>query len=347
LPSNAGGGSWSDRLQRHHLLNCLTGNAEFAGDQATHRPVTGATVSVGGQQVTTGPHGEYSLTLPPGDYTLTVTMFGYDDSATDVQLADGQDRTANVRLVPQPRATVSGTVRDDSGQDWPVYATVQVHGQPSTRTFTDPATGAYWLSLPQHASYDLDVTPVYRGYEAVNQPVTLGTAAVRADVGDPVDFASCGSALGYAYRSTPVSSETFDGTTAPPGWATVNAFNRALLWRFDDPGGRGNLTGGTGGFAIVDSDYANQGFFQDTSLVSPAWDLSALAHPALSFHNDYFGGSVFPVTVEVSTDGQDWTPVWRHSTDSVRGPDLETIDLSQWAGQPSVQVRFRYQGYVQ
>jgi N-acetylneuraminic acid mutarotase len=325
-------------------------HGELAGtvtDQATHQPVTGATVSAGGQQVTTGPHGEYALTLPPGNYTLTVAKFGYDNSATDLQLTDGQDRTANVRLAPLPRATVSGAVRDDSGQGWGVYASVQVHGQPSTRTFTDPATGAYRLSLPQNASYDLDVTPVYRGYQTVTQSVAVGQTAVRADVGDPVDFASCSSALGYAYQSTPVSTETFDGTSAPPGWTTVNAFNRALLWRFDDPGARSNLTGGTGGFAIVDSDYANQGFYQDTSLVSPAWDLSGLAHPALSFHNDYFGGSVFPVTVEVSTDGQNWTSVWRHSTDSIRGPDLETIDLSPWAGQSAVQVRFRYTGYVQ
>ena len=152
---------------------------------------------------------------------------------------------------------------------------------------------------------------------------------------------------GIEYTTTPVSSETFDNPTTPAGWSLVDSLGRGLLWSFDDPGARGNLTGGSGGFAIVDSDHANPSQFQDTSLVSPAWDLSGLTHPALSFHTDYFGMSNERATVELSVNGgATWTQLWIHQTDSVRGPNLQTIDLSRWAGQPSVQVRFRYQSYA-
>ncbi|HEY7047449.1 MAG TPA: carboxypeptidase regulatory-like domain-containing protein [Jatrophihabitantaceae bacterium] len=308
-------------------------------------PIAEATVSAGGQSVSTDPHGRYALTLPPGHYTLSATMFGYEERSAGLDLADGQTRTVNLALAARPRATVSGTVRDGSGHGWPVYASVEVAGQPSTRTFTDPVTGAYRLSLPRHDAYDLDVTPVYRGYAPATVHVAVGDNAVTSDVADPVEFASCDDALGYAYTSTPLHAEPFDAGTTPDGWTLST--NRVLQWAFDDPGGRGNLTGGTGGFAVVDSDHANQSLFQDASLVSPAWDLTGLTHPALTFHNDYFGMSNSQATVELSPDdGQTWTQLWIHRTDSVRGPNRQTIDLTRWAGQPSVQVRFRYQGYA-
>jgi N-acetylneuraminic acid mutarotase len=307
-------------------------------------PIAGATVSAGSQSVSTDPQGHYALTLPPGHYTIGATMFGYEEQSIGVDLADGRTRTVNLALTARPKATVSGTVRDGSGHGWPVYASVQVAGQPSTRTFTDPVTGAYRLSLPRHDAYDLDVTPVYRGYAPASAHVDVDDGAVTADVADPVEFATC-DAPGYAYESAPLRTEAFDGGALPDGWSLTT--NRVLQWAFDDPGGRGNLTGGSGGFAIVDSDQANQPLFQDASLVSPTWDLTGLTHPALTFHNDYFGMSNSRATVELSTNGgQTWTQLWIHQTDSVRGPNQQTIDLTQWAGQPSVQVRLRYQGYA-
>jgi N-acetylneuraminic acid mutarotase len=311
---------------------------------SAHAPVPGATVAAGAQQVTSGPHGEFALTLPPGHYDLTADKFGYAQNGRPADLADGQTVTADITLTARPRAAVSGTVADASGHGWPMYASVQVRGEPSTRVFTDPATGAYHLSLPTNTDYDLDVDPVYPGYEQVTRPVSVGADAVAADVAEPVTFESC-DALGYQYTTTPVSTQPFDATTTPKGWSLVDSLDRGLLWRFDDPGQRGNLTGGSGNFAMLDSWFANPAFFQDTSLVSPAWDLSGMTHPAVSFHNDYFGTFNSRATVELTTDGgQTWTRLWIHQQDSVRGPDLETIDLSQWAGQPAVQVRFRYQG---
>ena len=62
-------------------------------------------------------------------------------------------------------------------------------------------------------------------------------------------------------------------------------------WTFDDPGERGNNTGGTGGFAILDSDLYGYDFEyegrQDTELTSPVVDLTGVAEPAIGFNSDF------------------------------------------------------------
>ena len=82
----------------------------------------------------------------------------------------------------------------------------------------------------------------------------------------PVDANTC-SAPGYAYHYRG-DTETFDSTQAPTGWSTGNAANGAG-WVFDDPGNQGNTTGGTGNFAMVDSDHDGFATTEDATLVSP------------------------------------------------------------------------------
>src|SRR5436309_2124969 len=74
-------------------------------------------------------------------------------------------------------------------------------------------------------------------------------------------------AAGYqvAY-GTPVVKEGFDAV--PAGWTVTNR-TPSGGWTFADAGGRGNLTGGSGGFAVVDSDNLGRGNTQDTDLVTP------------------------------------------------------------------------------
>ena len=74
------------------------------------------------------------------------------------------------------------------------------------------------------------------------------------------------------------------------------------VWRFDDPGDRGNLTGGTGRFAIMDSDYYGSAGQQDTSLVTPVIDMSSLTAPVVGFKQDYNNLGDF-ADVDVSVDG--------------------------------------------
>ena len=111
---------------------------------------------------------------------------------------------------------------------------------------------------------------------------------------------------------------------------------------FDDPGDHGNLTGGDGGFAIVDSDTTARqrrpGHLAGLADVRPHAGRRARcwSSPAIQ------GQLLERADVDVSVDGgTTWTNVWR-ATDNVRGPGPGPVPLPTAAGQADVQVRFHY-----
>ena len=320
-------------------------HGEVAGtvtNSATGAPLAGATVKVGDNSATTAADGSYDLQVPAGTYDVTATAYGFTgQTVSGVAVADGQKVTESFALAPVPSATVNGTVVDDSGHGWPLYARVDVDGVPGGPIFTDPGSGHFSLSLPQGAAYTLHVTPVYAGYQATTKTVTVGTSAVNVAVPVKVDTSSC-TAPGYVMNYHG-NQQPFDGTTAPAGWTVTNAAGTTGGWAFTDDGNRGNKTGGTGGFAIVDSDHTGSGKHQDTTLTGPVVDLTGQASPILGFDTDYYALNS-PATVELSLDGgTTWAAVWQQ-TASLRGPAHVEVPLPQAAGQASAQVRFHYTG---
>lgn len=235
---------------------------------------------------------------------------------------------------------LSGKVTDVSGHGWPLYATITVDGVSGGPFFTDPHTGKYTLRLPPDITYTLHVNANYPGYQEQSQTVTLGTAnSLRnVNVGLPIDELAC-TAPGYAVDQ--VLSQPFDGPSTPAGWTVVN--NTPVGgWEFDDPHPRGNLTGGAGGFAIVDSDFLGIGNTEDTFLISPIVDLSTVTHPVLGFDSDYH--DLFSVAdVDLSIDGgATWTNVWERAGVDARGPSHVPLPIAAAAGKTQVQVRFHY-----
>ena len=144
--------------------------------------------------------------------------------------------------------TVSGTLTDGSGHGWPLYGSVQVAGQPTTRVFTDPATGAYRMSLPADDTYTLQADPAYAGYVTASRDITVGATDQSVDLAAGIDATAC-NAPGYAVHIEPALDEHFDGTGLPTGWTRNDFTGGPLTWSFDDPTKLGNRTGGTGGFA--------------------------------------------------------------------------------------------------
>ena len=118
-------------------------------------------------------------------------------------------------------------------------------------------------------------------------------------------------------------------------------------WRFDNPKSRTNLTGGTGNFAIADSDDAGAGVSMDTELRSPSMDFTTSDRVELIFKTDfrYLVPSLPEVAdVDVSLNGATgpWSTVW-HKTAAYRGPQTEILDLTALsAGQAQVMLRFHY-----
>ncbi|MEV7811254.1 carboxypeptidase regulatory-like domain-containing protein [Streptomyces flaveolus] len=315
-------------------------------DAKTGGPVAGATVGSGLDVATTGADGTYRLNLPAGEVGgLTVTAFGYASPAPlTVDIADGTTVTRDFGLKALPRTHVRGTVRDGSGHGWPLYARIAVEGSPEAPVWTDPVTGDYDISLPKDDGYTLDITAALPGYEALSREVKLGGRPVTVDAALTAD-PDAATAVGYDLRRTE-HAEGFDSTTAAPqGWTVTKAAGSDNGWQFDDPNQRGNATGGSGAFAVIESDSGPFGPHQDTSLTSPAYDLSDAQSAALTFRTGYITNlSQQHMTVEASTDdGTTWQNVWGGPKAGGQADHVTVrVPLRQYAGQPSVRLRFHF-----
>src|SRR5579859_97722 len=353
--SSTSDSNWQTRIGSFKYPSCTAGpHGTLTGtvtDASNGNPIAGATVSAGtAGSTTTGSNGTYSMVLPAGSYTETVSAYGYGTQTETVQITDGATTTQNVALTAEPTVNVTGTVTDGSGQGWPLHASIAIAGRPGGPVWTNPATGAYSVALPENATYALTVTTDLPGYQVVNDSVTVGTSGLTHNIAVPV-AASCtapGYQLGYG---TPVLSESFDdytgdgGSTPPSGWTIQDNKGNGEVWAFNNPENRGNLTGGSGFFAVLNSDQYGPGTSQDSSLITPAVNLAGDASPVIRFHNDYFGYPGQTADVDVSTDGgTTWTNIWHHASDSVRGPVMETVAAPQAAGQSNVEFRFHFTG---
>jgi subtilisin family serine protease len=337
------------RLDALALLNAapIGDSGILAGkvtDEATGAPIAHATVTITGsvtRTVSTAADGTYSTRLPVGDYSVSVTAFGYvGETATATVTAD-QTTTLNFALAGAPSVTVSGAVTDGSGHGWPLYTKVTVQGASGVSDYTNPVNGRYSLTLPAGATYTLTYDTVYPGYETVTKETVVAGRNLVQNVSVPVDPDSCSEAPGYVNGSDGLY-ETFDGTTKPAGWTVVDNAGEGQSWAFDDPGHRGNLTGGTGDFAILDSDHYGAGHTQDGSLISPKVDLSAVTAPVIRFNQDFNALGDDFADVDLSVDGgATWSTVLSQPEDA-RGPRVTEIPIPQAAGKTAVQVRFHF-----
>ena len=303
-------------------------------DAVTSDPVPGATVTVGESTATTDGQGRYALSAPLGDSAVSVAKFGYRTATSSVDITgDGQHVTLDVPLTALTRASISGTLTDGSGHGWPLYGTVAVHGQPETLVHTDPATGAYRLSVPTGDGYTIDATPAYAGYQPVSRDVTVGETDQTVDLAAAVDSAAC-DAPGYAVHVDPVLEQHFDGAAMPDGWTQIES---GMTWAFDDPTGLGNRTGGSGGFASIDGT-TGPGGFQASALISSAFDLSGLDHPVLTLHSAHHVHNGSFVQILADFDGGNYGL----SFDSAEQQGAQSFDLSVLPVEIGLKVEFDY-----
>jgi hypothetical protein len=323
-------------------------------DASTGDPIAGVTVSAPGLSVTTGSTGSYTLAgIPAGSAHVSVSAYGYHNTSATVTVTANRATTRNFALTGSPHATVSGTVTAGGGTAWPLYAQVSWNdgnGHSGT-AYTTPATGQYRLSLVASSSYTLTVTPLYPGYTApAARTVTVGTSNMTKNFTAAVDLTAC-TAIGY-HAALSGTTQAFNGSSVPTGWTVTNTslhiagYSDMPGWVFNDPGGRGNHTGGTGGFAIVDSGHDGQFHYQDTHLISPVMNFSADRTPAVQFDTDYQPAVNSTATVAVSTDGgHTWATAWTSAGfPGDPGPATVVVPLPQAAGKSEVRVRFGYTG---
>ncbi|MEV0273459.1 S8 family serine peptidase [Hamadaea sp. NPDC050747] len=302
-------------------------------------PIGGARVTITGpvnRQLSTAADGTFlSGVLPIGTYTVSVKKYGYEEPSVSAQINQDATTTLNVELVALPFTTVSGTVTDGSGHGWPLYAKLTIDGYTEGPIFTDPVTGRYSVRLPASTAYQVHVFPQYDGYATTDRTVRLGDADLTYDVSLTADASSC-TAPGYRWNG---AGEDFTGWTSPTdGWTSSGQ----PAWRFDNPGYRTAPNDAGGRFAIADPAYAGAKRF-DTTLTSPAFDLSRQDSPQIAFDTAYYGTSSQRADVDVSVDGgKTWTTVWQKTTGNTFG--RVTVALPQAAHRSDVRLRFHYQG---
>ena len=304
-------------------------------------PVPDAVVSADGLTARTDTHGAYQISLPVGTYDVTASAYGYRSSSqSGVTVRTNRTTSLSLTLRKAPSRTVSGTVTDGSGHGWPLYARVSVDGTPGGSVYTDPFTGRWSVSLPAGSTWGVHIEAIQPGYQPADLSVPVAGHDVTRDVALTVEPVSC-VAPGYhlAYSGT---HETFDSGTKPAGWTVSDHNGSGGVWTFDDPGERGNLTGGEGGFAIIDSDYLGQGNAQDTDLRSPPTDLSGDPAPVIDLDHHYVPYVASSASIDVRVGSGPWTTVWQETATAASGH--LTIALPMAAHQKDVQVRFHYTG---
>jgi hypothetical protein len=350
--SSATPNDWSTRIASMTMPLCTaTEIGTIAGlvRRGNGNPLPGALVSAGAFSAVSGPDGTYSLLVPAGTHDVTASAFGFgSQTVTGVTVGDGETATANFRLSAAPRVRVSGLVTDDAEAGYGLYAelTFSASGTTPIRVLTDPVTGRYAIRLPSGEDFEVTVRSIVPGYLEETRPITPGPGDVVADFGLEVNTGTC-NAPGYNLGVTLEATENFDGAFPPAGWTVENATTGCggvPDWTNTDPGLRSNLTGGSAGFAVADSDQCGSEVAMDTTMTSPPIDLSGLTDAdglQISFSQDLF---VFTPTGTLATvevwDGAVWQVVSTQQSDS-RGQRV-SIGTKLANGVADARVRFRY-----
>ena len=290
---------------------------------------------------------------------MTAVKYGFlPGSANGIVVTDGGDAVQDFVLAAAPSVTVNGVVKDGSGGGWPLYAKVVITA-PGAPTFIDVHRPGDRLLQPDagrghpvhlHGHGGRQRLPAGRRLGSPRRRVPSTPTATVVNWSLEADLVSC-NAPGYAYPSGTLF-EGFSTGALPAGWSTETP-NGGGNWRFPaSTSGDGcansgpNNTGGSGGFAILDSDC--DGLVQDDAyLNTPSIDLSGVTSPILQFNSDYIDlDSV--ADVDVSTDGgSNWTNVWERAGADDPGPSTQKIDISalEAGGQADVRARFHFTGF--
>jgi hypothetical protein len=139
--------------------------------------------------------------------------------------------------------------------------------------------------------------------------------------------------------TTTIIESTDFSAGLPAGWSTAGT---GVAWAIKTPVAgdprEDNLNGGAGNFAWVDN------YFQlsDTELRTGSYDLSGYDGAILTFKTHFVFELFETANVEVSTNGgTSWTNVWQLQGFAL--PSSELVDLSDFAGESAVLIRFRYE----
>lgn len=174
-------------------------------------PISGASVSSGGNGAVTGSDGGYTLQLPGGTATLTAALAGYQNASESVTVTAGQStQAATLQITPVNPGNVTGSVVDGNGAALS-GASVSAGGL-STASAAD---GSYMLSnLPAgQTTINASLTGFQSGSTAVTVvaatttaapaiALVSGSGAVSGNVKSSTGTVIAGASVGFGGGST-------------------------------------------------------------------------------------------------------------------------------------------------
>ncbi|MBZ0269052.1 choice-of-anchor B family protein [bacterium] len=306
--------------------------------------VDGVEVTLSGalQTMSTDGTGAYRLGTTAGNHDILAAKYGFEDAVVNVNVAAGGVTTTDFVLTKLPHGELTGVVTD-SATDLPLPGVeLAIPGTPLT-AITD-STGTYAFpevpSMPS-ATYALDVALPGYGIPLVSVTVVAGSTVTRDLALDPAAvYESFAVAAGWTVQNGPGTDDGFWEIGEPIGkW--VNGFPlQPDLDHSPDPEDRCAVTGNQGG-AVSNGDVDGGA----TRLLSPAYDLSALAAPHAVYYRWYgAGGGNDAWETHVSTNGGGSWILIDSTTESEPFWQAVDIDLSGITGSaPSATFRFTCQ----
>ena len=205
------GGTWDDITFTHYdKPSAIT----FSVTDGSN-PLSGATVSIFGKELTTDGSGEATTNLLDGDYNYTVNLAGYDQATGSVNVS-GSNQTVIV-VLNETTYTVTFTVTD--GTDPLQGAAIAIDGYSDIVT---NASGQATIDLPND-NYDYTVT--LPGYDDYTGSFTV------ADGPETVDVAMTETLYTVTFTVTDGSNPLENATISIPGYSdlTTNASGVATI----------------------------------------------------------------------------------------------------------------------
>jgi len=301
----------------------------------------GATVTFAetSQELVTDATGAYKFSAEPGPHSFEVVAFGHVSQTVNVAPAAGATVTTDVVLTKLPSGAVGGTVTD-SVSGLPVEGVdIAILGTPLA-TVTDAAGQYFFPDVPTSPTFSYDLEVRRAGYVVPELGVVLATGiTVTEDFQlDPAaEYVDFSAPTGWTVENDVTTTSGFWEFGEPVGTYQTGEPYQPEFDHSVDPEDQCAVTGNLGG--SIGNDDVDGGA---TRLLSPVYDLSAMASPHVFYYRTYaVNGNQDAWQTHVTTDGgASWTlidstvdhePAWR----------AIDVDLSPLAlGASAVQFRF-------
>lgn len=253
-------------------------------DSITGAPIPGAQVEVVGPDTlleTTNLLGTYKTGFADsGQVAIQVTKVGYESKTlSGIALSNGLTAVADVALVPLPTFSVAGTILDAFTQQPVAQATVLLVSEDTT--FTALTNGSGQFNLPAVFTADYTVQIGKWGYRTRELEINIEPGQNPTFLLTPGYYDDFVMDFGWTVQSSATSGVW---ERAVPKGTNINP---AVLIQTDadvdtDIGDQCFVTGNAGA-GIGDDDVDNGA----TLLISPAFDVSSMAQPTISFQYWY------------------------------------------------------------